>query len=174
MLLVRPSLVCVVDDLEAPDPAEFQWLMHAFEKLDLGEESQTFISRRGGAAMKVHLVTPGGFDFSQTDAWPLDPKTGFPTATRREPRKLWHFTATTRELSAKRRIAAVMVVGTEDRQPDWQVETASPTGVEIRSKSSEADSVVKIDLAVDAAGAGPILEVRCQPAGGEAEVLSVR
>ncbi|MHC4399245.1 MAG: DUF4962 domain-containing protein [Planctomycetota bacterium] len=169
VLLVRPLLVCVIDDLEAPKPAEFQWLMHAFDKLDLDERRQTLVSRRGDAAMKVHLITPGGFAFSQTDAWPLDPKTGFPTATAPLPRKLWHFTAGTRERSAQRRIAAVMVVGKEGEEPDCEVRAPSPTKVEALVKLSDGEVSVGIDLSTDPSDRRPILEVHSTPREGEAE-----
>jgi hypothetical protein len=167
VLLVRPSLVLVVDDLEAPKPAEFQWLMHAPEKLELDESSQTFVSHRRGAEMRVHLITPDGFTFSQTDAWPLDPKTGFPTADSALPEKLWHMTATTRDRSPRRRIAAVMVVRDGDDESRCDVRRPSPTTVEAEAGTPKGKSIVKIDLSADAAVSQPILEVRCIPDRGE-------
>jgi hypothetical protein len=166
VLLVRPSLVFVVDDLEAPEPVEIQWLMHTPEKLELDERSQTFVSLRRGAAMRVHLITPGGFTFSQTDAWPLDPKTGFPTADSPLPEKLWHFTATTHNNSSRRRIAAVMMVRDSDDEPPCDVRVASPTSVQVRADLSEGEAIVKLDLSVDSALPHPVLDVRCVPDHG--------
>jgi len=170
VLLVRPSVVCIVDDLEAPEAVPFQWLMHAAEKLDLDEAGKTHVSHRGGAEMTVRLLTAGGFTFDQTDQWPLDPKTGYPTATRQEPTKLWHFTAATRGRSATRRIAAVMVVGADGERPDCQV-SGDPSGVvTVEARSADARTTVKIHLD---AQSKPVLDVRCRPNRGEVETLVV-
>jgi len=171
--LIRPSLVCIVDDLESPDPAEFQWLLHASEEFRPDESTQTLVSHRGDAEMEVRLITPGGFTFSQTNEWPLDPKTGFPTAKRREPHKLWHFTAATRERAAARRIAAVMNVGTKGKLPDCDVQTNDSGIVRVQTRASDADAVVEIDLSTDRAGIAPLLNVRCEPDKDDVETLSV-
>lgn len=174
VLLVRPGLVCIVDDLEAPEPAEFQWLMHAREELDLNEAGQTFVSHRKGAAMRVHLITPGGFSFAQTSEWPMSPKTGFPKVRKKEPQKQWHFTACTRERSAKRRIAAIMVVGGEGDIPDRTIKQLPNGKVEIRSERSGSGVVVRIDLSTAESGRSAILGVQCGSVDGGKEALSVR
>ena len=176
VLLVRPSLVVMVDDLEATEPVSFQWLMHAREELDLDEPGQTLISHRAPFAMQVHLVTPDGFDFEQTDAWPLDPKTGFPTTKKKPPAKQWHFTATTRERSTKRRIVAIIVVGKERDVWRGQVQCPLPTTVEVRTKVADGAAVGRINLGVDRVGAEPILEleVESRVEGGKQKRLSVK
>lgn len=174
VVLIRPSLICIVDDLEAPRPAQFQWLLHASERLHLDEDAQTLVSRRGDVRMTVCLISPVGFRFSQTDAWPLDPKTGYPTAKKREPTKLWHFTATTRERSSIRRIAAVMSIGVGDRKPRCDVDAHNSAKVRVHAKTKEAETVVEIDLSTDRAGDGALLEVRCRPKAGDLESLEVR
>jgi hypothetical protein len=174
VLLVRPSLVVIVDDLEAPQPAEFQWLMHAWEKLDLDEAAQTFVSRRGDASMRVRLITSGGFSFAQTDAWPIAPKTGFPTASRPEPARRWHFTAGTRQPAARRRIAAVITVGDENSRPDCEIRELTSGLFEVSSTAEEGPARVTIDLSVDHVGEKPILAVRCEAPGRAPETLSVK
>jgi len=174
VLLVRPWLLCVVDDLDAPEPAEFQWLVHAREELDLREDAQTFVSHRGGAAMRVHLVTPGGFAFSQTNEWPMSPKTGFPKVRKKEPAKQWHFTAAARERAAKRRIAAIMVVGSEGSIPKCDVAVSRAGRVEVRGKLPAGEAIVRIDLSVGRAGQSPILDLRLRPKSGAVETLSAQ
>jgi len=174
VLLVRPSLVVIVDDLEAPAPAEFQWLMHAWEQLDLDQSKQSFVSQRGDAAMKVQLITSAGFSFDQTDAWPLAPKTGFPTAAQREPAKRWHFTASTREPAARRRIAAIMTIGDKNDRPEYTVRGLPDGQLEVTSAAGGTPARVTIDLSVDHVGDRPILVVQCKPAGCEPETLSVK
>jgi len=174
VVLIRPSLVCIVDELEAPRPARFQWLLHASEQFHLDEDAQMLVSRRGDARMAVRLISPSGFEFSQTNQWPLDPKTGFPTAKKREPTKLWHFTAATRERSATRRIAAVMSIAVGDRKPHCDVDADNSGKVRVHAKTKEAETVVGIDLSTDRADDAALLEVRYRPKAGDPEVLEVR
>jgi hypothetical protein len=174
VLLVRPSLLVIVDDLEAPAPAEFQWLLHTWEKLDLDPSKQSLVSRRGDASMEVQLLARGGLSFEQTDAWPLAPKTGYPTATQPEPAKRWHFTATTREPAARRRIAAIMTVGDKSERLRYTVRELPGGKVEVASTDTGASARVTIDLSVDHPGDSPILAVQCELAGSEPETLSVK
>ena len=173
VVLVRPSLVVIVDDLAAPEPAQFQWLLHGSEKFQLDESSQTLISQRGDAEMEVHLLASTGLSFSQTNQWPMSPKTGYPTAKKPEPTKLWHFTAATREPADRRRIAAVMNVGTDGRRPDCRVVRDDDGRVTVRTKTASTESVVTINLGDDSTDAVPLLEVECQPRSGNVEKLSV-
>ena len=165
-------MICVVDDLESPEPAQFQWLMHAPEQLELDVESQTLVSRRGDTQMLVHLLTPSGFDFSLTNAWPVAPKEGYPTAKKPEPKKLWHFAAATRQRSATRRIAAVMSVGDERQKPVCDVRMSDSDVVRIQAKTTEAETVVEICLSSDRIGGTPLFEVRCRPTVGDEETLT--
>jgi hypothetical protein len=166
-------LVCIVDDLESPQPARFQWLLHAAEQFRLDEDGQTLISHRGDAQMDVHLISPGGFTFSQTNEWPLDPKTGFPTAKKREPTRLWHFTAETRQQAAKRRIAAVMNVAISGELPDCDVQASDAGMLRVKTKREGSEVMVEIDLSTDRPGDKPLLEVRCKPDDGDAETLTI-
>jgi len=174
VVLIRPSLVCIVDDLESPKPAEYQWLLHASDKFGLDESRQTLVSLRADAQMDVHLITPGGFTFSQTNEWPLAPKTGFPTAKKREPSKLWHFTAATRERATARRIAAVMNVGTTDKRPVCDVQINDSGIVRVQTRSADSETVVEINLSTERAGVAPLLNVRCEPNEGDVETLSAK
>jgi hypothetical protein len=173
VLLVRPDVVVVVDDLEAPQPAGYQWLLHAWEKLELDEPAQVFVSRRGGAWMQARLFTTDRMSFSQTDAWPVEPKEGFPTAQAPDPAKRWHFTASTSGASAARRIAAVMTIGAENEKPDCRVRRAGDL-IEVETTSASGRGTIRIDLSAGRAGTAPILHVEYRPKQGEVERLSVR
>ncbi|MFQ5809578.1 MAG: hypothetical protein ACE5JM_08165, partial [Armatimonadota bacterium] len=179
MVMIRPSVICVVDDLEAPEPAEYQWLMHGFERFGLDEAGQQFVSTRAGKSMTVHLATPGDLAFEQTDEWPMDPNEGVPESHRRELKKHWHFTATTKERSAARRIAAFMVV--EGDGDDVPVTQSSPADGVVQFTAALPDGAGTVLVRLTP-GAGPdlisdreaILEARFEPTEGEAEVVSVR
>ena len=174
VLMIRPSMVCVVDDLGAPTPAEFQWLLHGHNEFELDEPGQTLVSRKDGAAMTVYLITPGGFSLSQTNEWPMSPKEGYPKAKSPEPQKQWHVTAAAREKAAERRIAAVMLVEDGEAAPNCEIHPLPDGAVEIKARLGDAEATVRIHLAPDPSGAAPILEARCQLASGEAETISAK
>lgn len=161
VLLIRPSVVCIVDELSAPGPAPYQWLLHAHNAFELDEKAQALVSRKDFESMTIRLFTPGGFAFSQTDAWPMDPKEGYPNAKAPVPVKQWHFTAAARETAPARRIAAVMLVNDSGRPPDCDVRQTGDL-IEIRDRTGSAEAVVRISLRP---GEGPAIRAS---AGAEA------
>ena len=173
VLMIRPSIVCVVDDLESREPADFQWLLHAHQPFELDELGQTLISRKDGEAMTVRLITTDGFSFSQTNDWPMSPKEGFPKTTAAEPAKQWHFTAATRAKTSSRRIAAVMLVHVKGKAPDCEIRGPENGVLEIRSESGGTTATVRICLTTSQVGLAPILEAQCRAPSGEAETISV-
>jgi hypothetical protein len=124
--------------------------------------------------MTVRLVTPGGFRFTQTDAWPIDPKTGFPTASRPLPQKLWHFEAETRQRSPRRRIAALMIVREGDEQPRCSLKSPSASTMEIRAASIGGDVLVTVHLDANADPPLPIMDLRYAPDQGEPQHVELR
>jgi len=174
VLLVRPSIIVVVDDLAAPQPSDFQWLLHAHHQFELNEAAQSLVSRKQTEAMTVHLVTAGGFAFSQTNEWPVSPKKGYPTAKWPEPAKQWHFTAATREKAAARRIAAIMLVNRDGKAPDCEIRKQADGAVEIRARFGKDQATVRIGPSTDHAGAAPILDARYEPASGGVETISAQ
>ena len=48
MLFVRPDLFIVIDDVEAPKPEVFQWLLHTAEEPTLDPEAQRIQTRGDG------------------------------------------------------------------------------------------------------------------------------
>ena len=174
VLMIRPSIVLVVDDLAAPKPAEFQWLLHAHKEFELDERQQTICSRKDPEAMTVHLFTPGGFSLSQTDEWPLDPKEGFPKVSRPAPAKQWHLTATTRQKSAERRIAAVMMVEEDGQLPDCRVNRTKDDMIEVMARFKDGAAFARIDLNAENVGKDPIIEARYTPVSGGEETITVK
>ncbi len=174
VLLVRPGVVVVVDDVATPAPASFQWLLHAHNRFTLDESTQRLVSRTADAAMTVDLLTTDGFAFHQTDAWPVDPKKGFPTVKARPPEKQWHFTADTRTKAAARRILAVMNIADEAGRSDCRIERVGDRVVIRISAEGGAgpESVVRVDLSTGAGARLPILEADCARPGSPAEKIT--
>ena len=114
ILFLRPGLFLLLDELEAPTQSRFQWMLHAFEKMDI--ENTTVTSRRKGATLDVTLACSKGLNLTQTDQFDTPYNYGIPKAYHREKANHWHVTAETEESSRKVRIAAVMsVYGAEER-----------------------------------------------------------
>jgi hypothetical protein len=124
--------------------------------------------------MQVRLFTSGRMSFTQSDAWPVEPKAGFPTASAAEPARRWHFSAGTNGSAAARRIAAVMTVGTGNERPDCRVRGMGNDLVEVEILSAEGRATVRIDLSSASAGKPPILEAEYRARNGPVERISAR
>lgn len=144
LLLIRPGLIVIVDEVEAAQPVRLQWLLHTKEAMELDEAAQTVSVTRGASTMDVALLTEGRFTLSQTDAWPMSPREGYPTASAPEPVPQWHLTAEAREPAAVRRIVAVIAI---DGQPCELDRDAS----RVTMRCGEAEVVVALE------GDGPVL-----------------
>jgi len=173
VLLLRPFLVVVVDDLEAKEPSKFQWLLHAKEKFSLDEGRQVILSRRGGAEMTVQLFTRGGFAFSQTNEWTVSPREGFPKTREKLPEKQWHFTAETRGKSTRRRIAAVMAVKDGAEKPTWEAKYARGVVV-VKASAGDVRAEIRIDLRAEKVGTEPVITLNARVGDGHTETLSVK
>ena len=129
--------------------------------------------------MTVHLATPGGLAFEQTDEWPMDPNEGVPASHRKDLKKHWHFTGTTKQKSSACRIAALMAVEGEGESVPVTQSSSADGVVQFKAALPNGEAIVVVRLTP---GAGPdliadseaILEARFEPAEGEPEVLAVR
>ena len=110
VLFLRPGLFLLLDDLEAPEPALFQWMLHAFEKMEVDTAVGRVMSQRKGATLDVRLCSPAGLVLSQTDQFDTPYNAGIPEAFRKEKPNQWHVTAETAQKSDATRIGAVMAV----------------------------------------------------------------
>ena len=127
MLMIRPSILLLVDELEAPEVSTYQWLLHAFEKFEIDADAVTVMSHRKGASLHGQLFASSTLSLSQTDEWLVDPIKGYPIYDGELPKKRWHFTAET-EASKRCRIAAVFSVrGPGEDAPEFSVKHTDQT-----------------------------------------------
>jgi hypothetical protein len=114
ILFLRPGLFLLLDEIVTPGPARCQWLLHAFEKMDI--EGARITSRRRGATLVVHLASPQDLTLAQTDEFDTPYNHGSPAAYHSDRPNHWHLTAATVEKSQTTWIAAIMAVqGHEER-----------------------------------------------------------
>jgi len=108
ILFLRPGLFLLLDEIEAPAASRFQWMLHAYEKMEVDGDKVT--SRRREATLDVNLACSGGLKITQTDQFDTPYNYGIPKAYHRDKANHWHVTAETVKSSRKMRIAAIMSV----------------------------------------------------------------
>jgi hypothetical protein len=121
VLLLRPGLILMLDDLAAPEAATYQWLLHAFDEMILGDGQ--IVSRRGGKTLDVRLFSEQGLAVRQTDQFDTPFNAGIPESFHKEMPNHWHATAETIEKSSAARIGAVLGVCDELEHFDLEVLT---------------------------------------------------
>lgn len=171
VMMLKPSIILVVDEVETAQPATIDWLLHAHNPFKLDEAAQSLISSKEDESMRVSLYTDGGFKFSQTNEWPVDPKKGFPKTTLDPPDKQWHFTASTRAPASSRRILAVMAVSDTASDARFAVEHHSGNPVLISGTIGKDEFQIKIDL--DPHSGAPIIESTYFPSNQAAETVTI-
>lgn len=110
ILFLRPGIFLLLDQLEAPSEANFQWMLHAFNKMKIGNGK--VISRREGARLSIWFESSQNLEISQTDEFDTPYNTGIPKEFYEKVENHWHVTVETSEKALKSRIAAIMVVDT--------------------------------------------------------------
>ncbi len=135
LVMIRPSITILVDELEAPGASTFQWLLHAFEKFDL--DLTTVTSNRKGASLKGQLYGSTDLRLSQTNAWPIAPDKGYPTLDKELPEKRWHLTAETERVERCRIAAIFSVRGPGECDPDFSM-TVSENQIALSAENTTA------------------------------------
>ncbi|MBT5714310.1 DUF4962 domain-containing protein [Candidatus Poribacteria bacterium] len=149
VVLVRPGFVLVMDDLAAPAPVSYAWLLHAFDPFEIDAARQTVVSTRGEARLTVGLRSAGDLAITQTDEFETPYNAGTPATFREERPNHHHLTATTGDTARETRIVAAMVAEASAGEYDLVAQPA-PDGW----------------VAWSAAGAGGIVECVAQVTPG--------
>jgi hypothetical protein len=116
VLFLHPGLIMLLDDVRAPKPARFQWMLHALEEMQVSNEANRVISRRNSAALDVQLESPAGLKLQQTNEFVVPFDAGMPDDFDDEVEPHWHMTAETAARQKAVRIGAAMSVYHE-REP---------------------------------------------------------
>jgi len=174
VIFIRPSMILIIDDIKSARPVTVDWLMHGIEKFDIDETSQSFISHRKDERMDINLFTSGGFEFSQDNGWPIDPKEGYPMVKTDSPAKQWHFSASRRTKSDHSRIAAIMNVADKEDQPKINFKRQKnilECSVEFNTGNK---AVIKINIDPDIESEfSHLADIKYIPASGETEELLI-
>ncbi len=138
---VRPGVFVMFDDLAAPQPATFQWLLHAYNAIDIDQSKGVLRVENAPAAMDVHLLLPAEIEFSQTDQY--DPPPELPAD---QWRNTWHLTASTTRPQTSQQFLSVMLVHRTDESPELPtvqlVDGTGAMGVRLTASDGAIDTVV--------------------------------
>ena len=166
VVFVRPSMLVVVDELEAESPVEISWLMHTKEESALRPQNQFFTARRNDERMGVHLVcSTGPLAISQTDQWPMPPKQGYPMVTVPDPAPQWHFKAVTSQRKASHRLAAVMMIGDSTKIPKHHL-SDTDDGIRVVAELDKGRAEVDIRLVGETSESQPLIQVSFEAVNG--------
>jgi hypothetical protein len=100
LLFVRPDLIVVMDDLQAPEASSFEYLLHAPVEMQVAEGQQIAL-QVGDSALSVNLLTPTGLRITQTDEFDTPPQEHIQLDE-------WHLTAATDEPAVEQQFVALM------------------------------------------------------------------
>lgn len=138
---VRPGVFVMFDDLVAPAPSTFQWLLHAYDRMDIEEPARRVRVRREPAAMEVRFLLPASLSFAQTDRYEPEPE----RVKRGEIKNTWHLTAGTAEAEAGMRFLTVLMpyrIGDEARLPRTDLVSADGAiGVRMTAPDGSEDII---------------------------------
>ena len=123
ILLLRPNIFMLLDEIESEQPASFQWMLHSFEQMQLGNESVKI--RRNHAQLDVHLFCKSELKLSQTNQFATPYDEGITSGNIEIPPAQWHLTAETAEKSHRVRIGAIMVASDVGKQTMYSISRKS-------------------------------------------------
>ena len=83
------AVVVIRDDLAAPEPSTYQFLLHALNKMEVDEDKQSVIVAKGQARCRIEYLEPSRLIFEQHNQFTQPPY--------REAPDQWHLTASTVE-----------------------------------------------------------------------------
>lgn len=103
VLFVRPSFFVMIDNLKAPKPSTYQWLLHTGDEPRIDKDTQAIRTAGEGAFLYTDLLLPRGLEFSVSDEFDIPPLQG-----KVRPVKQYHVTASTFEPTAAARFVTVI------------------------------------------------------------------
>jgi len=143
VLFVKPDLVVMCDRIETPEPARFEWWLHALNEMDVRD--QTAITVQNGKALcRVSLLTPAGLTIRQTDRFEPPP---LPKYKLRQ----WHLSAQTAQPTACCEFVTLIRPYREGDPPpfDSSIEQ-TPYGYRLKAALREGHVLVALRSADDA------------------------
>ncbi len=143
IVFCKPDLVVIYDRLAAPEPATFEYWLHALNEIR-DDDQHGLQVKAGEVVCDIDFLTPAGLTFTQTNDYDPNPR---PRIKLRE----WHLTATTPRKQATLEFVTVY-------QPRREADAALPKptlatvagGYVLRAKLRQGEVVMLLPTAPDA------------------------
>jgi hypothetical protein len=132
VLMIRPGIIIVQDLLEAPESAQWQWLLHTVAPIEADARAGTLSVTSGAARMTASFLSPGELDMTVTDRYPVHPYDGYGTVPVPEDKlaQEWHLSASPPQAAAREQFLTVFDVRrSEDKGATTVRPLATRTGV---------------------------------------------
>lgn len=100
---VKPNLIFIYDQVEAPAPATYDWLLHTLQEMEVDEEGRRVRVPAPTAEMWVSFVHPAELTFGLTDQFTVPPE----DRDAHKPNQ-WHLNATTTAADGRGRFLTVL------------------------------------------------------------------
>ncbi|MEN6497872.1 MAG: DUF4962 domain-containing protein [Thermoguttaceae bacterium] len=129
-------VIVLYDDLEAKEPATFQFMLHALKPFTVNEKDARLSVDQPKAGVEVQYVSSTPLAFRQWDGYTPPPSKPFPNQ--------WHVEAGTRDKSRQLGMLTVLMPYRAGQRPEWSAErgeTETSLGVRI-TRNGKPMSVV--------------------------------
>lgn len=135
---VKPDLIVSYDDLTAPKPVSFQFMLHALAEFQVDEKAARLSVRQPKAALTAQYLSPVPLSFRQWDGYEPKPSREFPNQ--------WHVEAGTKEKQSELRMITVLVPRrATEAEAAWRAERVeSETAVGVRFIRDGKETVVAL------------------------------
>lgn len=121
----KPDVIVLFDDIEAAQPAQFQWMLHALQAFEVDEKNGSVSLLRTQAGVRVKYLSPLPLAFRQWDGYDPKPEKEFPNQ--------WHVEAGTTEKKSQIAMLTVIVPQRAGKAQEWNAERLeSPTALGVR------------------------------------------
>lgn len=122
---VKPDLIVICDDLAAPKPVSFQFMLHALSPFTVDEKTARLSAKQPKASVTAQYLSPTPLNFRQWDGFEPKPDREFPNQ--------WHVEAGTQEKLTELRMLTVIVPQRSSEEASWKAERLeSDTAVGVR------------------------------------------
>lgn len=122
LLLLRPDILVVYDELEAVKPVEWSYLLHAYQPIEADVEKHTITTTNPAGRVIVRLYSGEAMDWQVTDEYEV-PAENWRRIRNKEgelinyPDNAWHFAAKTEQAPATRFLAIMQFRPSGDMEP---------------------------------------------------------
>jgi hypothetical protein len=152
VVFIRPDIFVIYDEIQAPEPHRYTWLLNAFHQMGLDEQSQIITINEPGAKLEVNHLLPGGLTYRQDNVRPYELKARYMESFPEQ----WTAWCETSEPAADTRFLTVLVpyragdgVRLVDAQP---IETAHLVGARLTLRGGEDTVLFQRDIKARARG----------------------